>query len=670
MTDNHSPIPAPPRLPEDPAPPGREDREVPGPAPTKGSASALRNLAAEVELSPVPGLDETHIDAARSRLEGLEDIPDMGVVGLVDASLDSTTQRSHIVVDPACDLALDEFVVTAQRLADDTVLFHYGVVVEVTGRVEGAELASDTARLAATTLPGERFRRAEVQWLRTVAERFLPPLSGAPVWRSVDLHRQRALFLDQMDDDERLPLGLDMSGQPVYVAFSFINGDKGGHVSISGKSGVATKTSYALFLLYLLFETDWGARVRGPNAAERAIVFCVKGEDLLHLDRPNTVFFTDTDRARAAQAAWASLGVEAPGPFRNVRVYAPRSEEDEHGTRVANVRTRDRRQVQVYGWTPFAFIRDGLLDYVFDDLEQGQLSFIEQVVKLQLLRWAYPVLGDTTGRVVLVDPDDLGHSIPNSWERARRAAKPPQAAGAGVLIDDFAALSEFIADKVLEGTAAYDPRWTGNVQVGTAQAFVRRLWGAEPRLRSVIAAGLTVVDRSAPISVVDIHSLHEDAQRFVVGAVLASVWADHESSAAAGRSWILLDELNRYAPRQGRSPIKHLLVDIAGRGRSLGVLLLGAQQNPSGVDPNIIGNAALHVVGQIRAQEASELGFLPTEMRNRAQIIAPGTMITSQPLIPAPIPVRFPFPPYATRVAEVAPDPAERSEARALLEDM
>lgn len=654
MTDQPTDIPSPP-----------EGAEYP-----PNGAAPGRDRSVETEISPIAGPDEIHLDASRSRLAGLSDIPTDPVVGLVDASLDSTTQRSHIVIDPTDDLALDEFVVTAQRLADNSVLFHYGLVVEVTGRVEGAEVASDTARLAAATLPGERFRRAEVQWVRTVPERFLPPLSGAPVWRSTAVHRERALFLDQMDEAERLPLGLDMSNQPVYVAFSFINGDKGGHVSISGKSGVATKTSYALFLLYLLFETDWGARVRGASAAERAVVFCVKGEDLLHLDRANRDFFTDTPRAVDAQAAWARLGVENPGPFRNVRVYAPRSEEDDRGTRVANVHTRDRRQVHVYGWTPWAFIREGLLDYVFDDLEQGQLSFIEQVVKLQLLRWAYPVEGDDTGRVVLINPDELGETVPNSWERARRVAKHPQPAGSGVVIDDFAALSEFIAGKVLEGSVDYDPRWTGSVQVGTAQAFVRRLWGAEPRLRAVIAAGLTVVDRSAPISVIDIHSLHEDAQRFVVGAVLASVWAEHESSQAVGRSWVLLDELNKYAPRQGRSPIKHLLVDIAGRGRSLGVLLLGAQQNPSGVDPNITGNAALHVVGQIRAQEATELGFLPTEMRNRVQILAPGTMITSQPLIPAPIPVRFPFPPFATRVAEVADDPEERAEARALLGDM
>ncbi|MEZ5227155.1 MAG: hypothetical protein R2710_10890 [Acidimicrobiales bacterium] len=45
-------------------------------------------------------------------------------------------------------------------------------------------------------------------------------------------------------------------------------------------------------------------------------------------------------------------------------------------------------------------------------------------------------------------------------------------------------------------------------------------------------------------------------------------------------------------------------------------------------------------------------------------------MITSQPLLPAPVPVRFPFPPYATRLAEVLESPTADADAEALLEDM
>ena len=43
------------------------------------------------------------------------------------------------------------------------------------------------------------------------------------------------------------------------------------------------------------------------------------------------------------------------------------------------------------------------------------------------------------------------------------------------------------------------------------------------------------------------------------------------------RPFVVLDELNKYAPREGRGPIKEVLLDIAERGRSLGVVLIGAQ---------------------------------------------------------------------------------------------
>ena len=45
--------------------------------------------------------------------------------------------------------------------------------------------------------------------------------------------------------------------------------------------------------------------------------------------------------------------------------------------------------------------------------------------------------------------------------------------------------------------------------------------------------------------------------------------------------FLVLDELNKYAPREGWSPIKEVLLDIAERGRSLGIVLIGAQQTAS-----------------------------------------------------------------------------------------
>ena len=139
---------------------------------------------------------------------------------------------------------------------------------------------------------------------------------------------------------------------------------------------------------------------------------------------------------------------------------------------------------------------------------------------------------------------------------------------------------------------------------------------------------------------------------------------------------MVLDELNKYAPRQGQSPIRDLLVDIASRGRSLGLILIGAQQSAIDVAEDLPRNASIKVAGRLDAGEAGEYRFLTPELRERATRFLPGTMVVDQPIVPAPIPVRFPFPPFATNVAEGAgarrrepiadPEAAER-ELRDLL---
>jgi DNA helicase HerA-like ATPase len=119
---------------------------------------------------------------------------------------------------------------------------------------------------------------------------------------------------------------------------------------------------------------------------------------------------------------------------------------------------------------------------------------------------------------------------------------------------------------------------------------------------------------------------------------------------------IVLDEMNKYAPREGTSPLKDMLIDIAQRGRSLGVLLVGAQQSASRVAPEVLENASIRVTGRLDAAEAerAEYGWMLPSTRARARLLKPGTMVVSQPSVPVPLVVTFPFPPWATRKEEVA----------------
>ena len=64
----------------------------------------------------------------------------------------------------------------------------------------------------------------------------------------------------------------------------------------------------------------------------------------------------------------------------------------------------------------------------------------------------------------------------------------------------------------------------------------------------------------------------------MVGVLLTAETARKEAAGPGSLLFTMLDELNKYAPREGSSPIKDVLLDSAERGRSLGIILIGAQQ--------------------------------------------------------------------------------------------
>ena len=202
---------------------------------------------------------------------------------------------------------------------------------------------------------------------------------------------------------------------------------------------------------------------------------------------------------------------------------------------------------------------------------------------------------------------------------------------------------------MLDEVAAEDsePRlneWFGRTQGGTRQAFLHRLLRLRRHLGPLV--GCRLASRSlenARLHVVDISRLHDDAQRFVVGALLDRIWREKQGAGRLPLRFVVLDELNKYAPAQGFSPLKELLVDIAERGRSLGVLQIGAQQAVSALAPALPRNASLKVAGRLDASESEAYRFLNPALRERATRFMPGTMVASQPIVPEPIPIRFPF---------------------------
>jgi DNA helicase HerA-like ATPase len=227
-------------------------------------------------------------------------------------------------------------------------------------------------------------------------------------------------------------------------------------------------------------------------------------------------------------------------------------------------------------------------------------------------------------------------------------------------IRTFEQLVGLIEDELLDEELRRD--WVaGSTSTGSVNAFLRRLRSAVKPLERLIRSDLkdrgdrSLTTSKAQVTVIDLHNLPDRAQRFVVGVSLRQEFRrKEEQGTARPLMFIVLDELNKYAPRDGDSPIKQILLDVAERGRSLGVILIGAQQTASEVERRIVANCSIRVAGRLDPAEASrpEYGYLPPAQRQRATIAKPGTMFVSQPDIPVPLAIEFPFPAWATRPAE------------------
>jgi DNA helicase HerA-like ATPase len=561
--------------------------------------------------------------------------------GIVLGHQAASSQTFSVGLAEGQSLEVDDLVaVTTEDPGGDVTTF--GIVAESYAELEGASLPSDTGVIAAGQMPGELVRTAEVQVVRVDPERWIAAHPGRPVRRARGMERAMALYEDTMA--RRLAVGLGRDGEPIHVDLDFLDGTKGGHVSISGISGVATKTSTALALVRLMLEHEEMRR------RVRVLVFNVKGEDLLHLDRPNARYAARPDR-EALDRRWAALGLPDPGPFPSVGVWAPPRPDG-----AANAASR-QEDVRAFGWTPYAFAAEGLLRFCFTEAAdmRNQLSFLEERVRGELLRRAVPVSGHP-GALGLADG-------PAGGDPARRAARPPSELMAGPFAD-LGELVEWLAARLSDElwTGGAGRAWVANTAQGTIQAFIRRLQGAVARLRGLIRADAQAIPRGEaaasepPVAVVHLTPLHDFAQRFVVGTLLAQTFQAKEVGARDPIELVVLDELNKYAPREGQSPIKETLVDIAQRGRSLGVILIGAQQQASLVAPEVTQNAAVRILGRLDPAEAerAEYGWLTPQARARARLLMQGRVLLSQPSVPAPLAVEIPFPPWATAAGEVS----------------
>ena len=495
----------------------------------------------------------------------------------------------------------------------------YGVVTEGFGYTDlqtplhdvlGADGDPETSAFAPTQRTEIRLYTAAV--LRHVPEEPLQPVAMGTVHLATEEDVQVALRMDSYvtgDAKRGIPVGLYRAGgtqAPVHLDADFLLGPEAAHLSISGVSGLATKTSAVEWLLSSIF-----AHFPAKKGRVAAVCFNVKGPDLCFLDQPASAL-SDEDRAM-----YHALGVPAR-PFENVQYFAPWSA---RGTQLATLRSNDALQdnVQPLTWGLRETLQYAEVLLNKDDVDakaDALIDFIKERVLDQ----------------VFTDP---------LLERAYE-------------VRSFTELEQWFRD-LLRAIEAKD---RGDVwrthHIATIRKVRNRLSNISTRCRGLVTDDGSLSDlpfgkfEDRAVYVVDVANLEEDAQDLVFARVVSQL-REHLEKRQLGVEHVVVfvDELNKYAPADGADTyVRKMLLDIAERGRYLGLVLFGAQQFRSQVHRRVVGNSGTSLYGRMDPDELATPGYqtLAPATKARLATLEKGQLMVRHPHFGQPIFVRFPRP--------------------------
>jgi len=465
---------------------------------------------------------------------------------------------------------------------------------------------------------------AHVAVLSNDQDIYMPVMNDRRVRFADEAGIHTALGIDQVPERYRVPAGLiEMSNGTravVYLDSRYILGPEGAHVNITGISGLATKTSYAIFLIQSLLQ-----RVEHRDRIG-VIILNVKHGDLLTIDKPPA-----TGLSPEQHELWETLGL-TPKPFDNVRYLLPFGKDTPSTGRPNSFRIPERN------WFLYAYSLQDTYD------------------KLDLLMSNIPDPWDTLGALVgeihqgLSDPR-TGHWGPTGkWKgvtdwNSLLNGEPLVKEGQAQQVGDVRPVSVGRFRRLLRRIV--QTRQTG-IFVDQRPRDVKNLSTEIARIRG----GETIV--------VDIACLADDEQTLVFGDILRTIYALYaeegsESEDLPERVVIFVDELNKYAPaREKESPIIEQVLDIAERGRSLGVVLLGAEQFMSAVHERVVGNCSTTVIGRSGSAELSSPAyrFLDPAVKANVSRLGKGELVISHATFRQPVKIRFPHPAYLQEGAE------------------
>lgn len=185
---------------------------------------------------------------------------------------------------------------------------------------------------------------------------------------------------------------------------------------------------------------------------------------------------------------------------------------------------------------------------------------------------------------------------------------------------------------------------------GFMEAFKGLIGGtlvALPLQEQLKPARFIVIDISRP-------TLTDSARRLIVGKIVSDARNYLEQKEVeVKRIVFLVDELNRFAPREARGPIAGIraIIDrIASEGRGIGCILLGVEQYPSEISNDITGNTSTMMYVRTKWTELTSTVYrgYPTTAKNfLSSSRIKGQVLIDHDTFNTLVLARFPRPPCA-----------------------
>ena len=414
---------------------------------------------------------------------------------------------------------------------------------------------------------------------------------------------------------------------PVNLNSKFIIGPEGAHLNISGISGLASKTSYAMFLLKAIQDSYMKKDPQNEDEDSVAFVlFNVKGKDLLAIDQLND--FSDERNPEQARkdtfAKYEKLGLAAE-PFKNVQYYYPYSiPKTRHwNTYMTPEEVEDnikKKKAKKYKYI-YKYDKENL-DLMFaniDDSTQTMESIISYIMSGQ-------------GKFNQV----------SDWQEFLEAVKEKCSSETSGKDKEIPVASWRKFYRII------------NKSITDNKIFARDIREDEGETR--IGDALKYIKKNE-VHVIDIAKLSEDKQAYVFGDAIRTIYdlqlgqySGEEGVNPPSRVVIFIDELNKYASKETpkNSPILRQVLDVAERGRSLGVVLFAAEQFRSAIHDRVTGNCSTHAYGRTNSIEVTKSDYksIPSVYKTMMTRLKQSEYIIQNPIFRSLLNIKFPKPIY------------------------